>query len=150
MIRFRVSIASLMTLLVAGCATPERQVSDLSAPAAPRLTWQPSRQPQPVVNAPAARDLVIREHRFVTHSPQLNSDGEEQVLRLASCLRDTSAKIMIEPSNGTTVVPVNSSSMSSKLLKLDLERRQYVVQKLLTLGIPDAESRVVLQASTEA
>jgi hypothetical protein len=150
MIRFRVSIASLMTLLVAGCATPERQVSDLSAPAAPRLTWQPSRQPQPVVHAPAARDLVIREHRFVTHSPQLNSDGEEQVLRLASCLRDSSAKIMIEPSNGTAVVPVNSSSLSSKLLKLDLERRQYVVQKLLTLGIPDAESRVVLQASTEA
>jgi hypothetical protein len=31
--------------------------------------------------------------------------------------------------------------------KLDLQRRRFVIQKLLSLGIPDAEARVVLDGA---
>ena len=150
MSRFRGLIASLWALGVVGCASAERQVSDLSAPAAPRLTWQVAQKSEQPTKAPLAQDLVIREHRFVSHSAQLNSDGEDQVQRLATCLRASPAKITIEPSDGTPVLPATLSGTSVKPEKLDMERRRYVIQKLLTLGIPDAEARVVLQASPEA
>lgn len=147
MSRFRRSLASVLGVITIGCTSPERQVSDLSAPAAPRLTWQTTKKPDEAVKAPLAQDLVIREHRFVSHSAELNSDGEDQVTRLASCLKASPAKIMIEPSNGVPILPVTLTGNSDKSEKLDRQRRQYVVQKLLTLGIPDAESRVVLQSA---
>lgn len=145
MIRFRVSIAGLMAVAVIGCVSPERQVSDLRAPAAPRLNWQTAQKTEQPAKTPLAQDLVIREHRFVSHSAQLNSDGEDQVQRLASCLRASPAMIFIEPSDGVPIVPVTMPAAEDNSAKLDLQRRQYVVQKLLTLGIPDAEARVVLQ-----
>lgn len=142
----RISIASVLALIITGCASPERQVSDLSAPAAPRLTWQTAMKPEQPTKAPLAQDLVIREHRFVSHSAELNSDGEDQVVRLASCLKASPAKITIEPSNGTPILPVTVPGNPDKSEKLDQQRRQFVIQKLLTLGIPDAEARVVLQS----
>ncbi len=147
MCRFRVSIVSLLAL-AAGCVSGERQVSDLSAPAAPRLTWQKTEMPVQPVKAPLAQDLVIREHRFVSHSAQLNSDGEDQVVRLASSLRRSPAKIVIEPSEGAPILPATTNP--DKSANLDQQRREYVVQKLLNLGIPDAESRVGLQPSPSA
>ena len=149
MCRFRVSIVSLLTL-AAGCASPERQVSDLSAPAAPRLTWQKAEKTEQPAKAPLAQDLVIREHRFVSHSAQLNSDGEDQVVRLAGSLRASPAKIVIEPSDGAPILPATSKGIPDRSANLDQQRREYVVQKLLNLGIPDAESRVVLQPSPSA
>lgn len=144
---YRISIASSLALIAIGCTSPERQVSDLSAPAAPRLTWQTTKKTEQSVKAPLAQDLVIREHRFVSHSAELNSDGEDQVVRLASCLKTSPAKIMIEPSNGPPILPVTVPVNPEKSEKLDQQRRQFVVQKLLTLGIPDAEARVVLQSA---
>lgn len=150
MCRYCATVASLVALVTVGCASTEQRVSDLRAPAAPRLTWQNARQPQQPAKLPLAQDLVIREYRFVSHSAQLNSDGEDQVQRIASCLRASPAKITIELSNGTPIQPVTLSSTPDNSAQLDVQRRRYVIQKLLTLGIPDAESRVVLQTSPAA
>jgi hypothetical protein len=152
MFRIQSLIAMTLTVVAAGCVTPERQVSDLRAPAAPRLTWQAAQPRERSVQpkTPLAQDLVIREHRFVSHSDHLNSDGEDQVQRLAGCLRATPAKIVIEPSGSTAVSPTSLTSVPDKAEPLDLQRRRYVIQKLLTLGIPDAETRVVLQTSPAA
>jgi hypothetical protein len=96
--------------------------------------------------APKAGDLVIREHRFVSHSAELNSDGEDQVQRVAKALRTTPAKIKIEASGSA---PIQTAAMSGadNSTKLDLQRRRFVIQKLLSLGIPDAEARVVLDGA---
>ena len=145
MCRFRVSIVSVLAL-AAGCASSGRQVSDLTAPPVPHLTWQKAQKLEQPAKAPLAQDLVIREHRFVSHSAQLNSDGEDQVVRLATCLRTSTAKITIEPSDSTPILPATAAEDSLKSIDLDQKRREYVVQKLLNLGIPDAESRVVLES----
>lgn len=141
-------LAGLVAVAFAGCAGPERQVSDLSAPAAPRLSWSPSKKSEIPAKPLLAQDLVIREHRFLSHSPELNSDGEDQLQRLASNLKSSSAKITIESSGETPILPVTMPGNRDNSVKLDLQRRQYVVQKLLTLGIPDAESRVVVSNTT--
>ena len=150
MIRTSGWLAGLVAVAVAGCASPERQVSDLSAPAAPRLNWAPAKQVAAPVKPLLAQDLVIREHRFLSHSPELNSDGEDQLQRLASNLKSSPAKITIESSGETPILPVTMPGNKDNSVKLDLQRREFVVQKLLTLGIPDAASRVVVSNTPTA
>lgn len=147
MIRNRGWVVCLAVLLGSGCATPQGpQTADLTAPAAPRLEWARTHKADSEVAVPRAQDLVIREHRFVSHSPELNLDGEDQLQRVASAMRETPAKIVIESSSGAPVLAAAMSDTDDKSAKLDLQRRQYVIQKLLSLGIPDAETRVVLEA----
>lgn len=131
--------------VVTGCVSPDPQVSDLSTPPAPRLAWVRTSQAQPVASLVKQQDLVIREHRFVSHSAELNSDGEEQLQRILTALKNSSARIVIESSSGTPVLPVTLTGQSDAPVKLDLQRRQHIIQKLLLLGIPDAEKRVTLE-----
>lgn len=146
MIRNRGWVVCLGILLGSGCATPQGpQTADLTAPAAPHLEWARTHQGDSPVAAPRAQDLVIREHRFVSHSAELNLDGEDQIQRVAKALRETPAKIIIESSSGAPILAAAMSDTNEKSTKLDLQRRQYVIQKLLSLGIPDAEARVVLE-----
>lgn len=140
----------LAVLLGSGCAASRGpQTADLTAPAAPRLEWARAHQADSKASAPRAQDLVIREHRFVSHSAELNLDGEDQLQRVATALRQTPSKIVIESSSGAPILPATMSGTDDKSAKLDLQRRQYVIQKLLSLGIPDAEARVVLEASAK-
>lgn len=138
-------MACLVALMITGCASQEQRVSDLSAPPAPRLEWARVAPTRQVASAVPAKDLVIREHRFVSHSAELNSDGEDQIQRVANALKATPARIVIESSGGTPVLPATLTGSVDTSAKLDLQRRQYVIQKLLSLGIPDAEKRVVLE-----
>lgn len=137
-----------MAALVAGCATPQgQQTADLTAPSAPRMEWSRTASAKTATPTPRAQDLVIREHRFVSHSAELNLDGEDQVQKLALALRESPGKIVIESSSGTPILATSISQTPEISAKLDLQRRQFVIQKLLSLGIPDAESRVVLERS---
>jgi hypothetical protein len=143
-------LVCVVALIGSGCAaTPEHQTADLSAPPVPRLEWARRKTENATGAIPQAQDLVIREHRFVSHSAELNLDGEDQIQRLASALRETPVKIVIESSSGTPILTTAMSDTQDKSAKLDLQRRQYVIQKLLSLGIPDAESRVVLEPSSK-
>jgi hypothetical protein len=147
MIRYRLWVVCLAGLISFGCAAPSTQkTADLSAPPAPRMQWARNKQTADKAGEPRPQDLVIREHRFVSHSAELNLDGEDQVQRIANALRGTLAKITIEPSNGTPALTAAMSETATESSKLDLQRRQYVIQKLLSLGIPDAEERVVLES----
>jgi hypothetical protein len=150
MIRNRGWVVCLIVLLGSGCAAPQGpQTADLTAPPAPRLEWARAKQvaSNSKMGEPRAQDMVIREHRFVSHSPELNLDGEDQVQRIVTALRHTQAKIVIESSGGAPILATALSDTVDESSKLDSQRRQYVIQKLLLLGIPDAEDRVVLEPS---
>lgn len=150
MIRNRGWVVCLIALIGPGCATPQgQQTADLTTPAAPRLEWARTQKSEPQAAAPRAQDLVIREHRFVSHSAELNLDGEDQLQRVANALRETPAKIVIESSSSAPILSAAMSETDDKSAKLDLQRRQYVIQKLLSLGIPDAEARVVLEVASK-
>lgn len=134
----------VVVLMGSGCASSRGpQTADLTAPAAPRMDWKRTKTTASPAGELRDQDLVIREHRFVSHSAELNLDGEDQLQRIVTALRDSRAKIMIEPSGGT---PILMADMPDSADKLDVQRRQYVIQKLLSLGIPDAEERVVLKS----
>ncbi len=149
MIRNRGWLVCVVALIGSGCASPSApQTADLTAPPAPRLEWKRSIQTASNVGEPQAQDLVIREHRFVSHSPELNLDGEDQIQRIVTALRHTRAKIVIESSSGAPILATAISDTADEASKLDVLRRQHVIQKLLSLGIPDAEERVVLEPST--
>ncbi len=148
MIRNRGWVVCIVALIGSGCAAPSGpQTADLTTPPAPRLEWKRSQQIAAKPGEPVAQDLVIREHRFVSHSPELNLDGEDQIQRIVTALRHSRAKIRIESSGGAPILAAALSDTADESSKLDVQRRQYVIQKLLSLGIPDAEERVVLEPS---
>ena len=148
MIRFRGWMICLVALAGSGCAAPGGQQSaDLTAPPAPRMAWTRAARTAPT-SKPLPQDLVLREQRFMSHSAELNLDGEDQVQQIATALRDTRAKIVIESCSGVPLHGPAKSGSVDESSKLDLMRRQQVIKKLLSLGIPDAEERVVLEAST--
>jgi hypothetical protein len=135
-------------VLVSGCATSRQQAADLRAPAAPHLAWsRPIDAAKNRAQTVAQRkDLVIPEYRFLSHSAELSLEGEDQLQRVASVLRESPHQLVIESSGPTAALRVVSQRSPEESGKLDRERRQYVVQKLLSLGIPDAEMRVVLES----
>jgi hypothetical protein len=137
-----------LTGLGFGCAGSGQQTADLRSPPAPHLSWsQPSTNTKNRSQTAAkSQDLVIPEHRFLSHSPELSLEGEDQLQRVASALRESPHQLVIESSGPTAALRVVSQRPPEEAGKLDQERRQYVIQKLLSLGIPDAESRVVLES----
>lgn len=146
MIRHRGFAVIAIALFGTGCASaPGPSTADLTAPPSPRLEWKRTPQTASKSSAPRAQDLIIREHRFVSHSPELNLDGEDQIQRILAALKNSHAKIVIESCNGTPILPTALADNVHESSKLDVQRRQYVIQKLLSLGIPDAEERVVLE-----
>ncbi|MDB5385393.1 MAG: hypothetical protein JWM11_1039 [Planctomycetaceae bacterium] len=150
MVRNWKSAAGLLGLLSLGigCASSGEQAADLRSPPAPRLAWsRPSEDAKKQTQTIAqSKDLVIPEYRFVTHSPELSLEGEDQLQRIASVLRESPHQLVIESSGPTAALRVVSQRSPEESGKLDQERRQYVIQKLLSLGITDAESRVVLES----
>lgn len=145
--KLHVGLAGLLCLGI-GCANTSEQTADLSAPPAPRLAWsRPAEtargRPQ---NIAKSKDLVIPEHRFVSHSPELSLEGEDQLQRIASVLRESPHQLTIESSSPTAALRIVSQRSPEESGRLDQQRREYVIQKLLSLGIPDAESRVVLES----
>lgn len=134
--------------LVSGCATSREQSADLRPPAAPHLAW--SRTIDVAKNRTQAvtqqKDLLIPEYRFLSHSAELSLEGEDQLQRIASALRESQHQLVIESSGPTAALRVVSQRSPEESGKLDQERRQFVVQKLLSLGIHDAEARVVLES----
>lgn len=146
MIRKWSGLICLAAFGLAGCATPQaQQTADLTAPSVPKMDWSRTPAAKIAAKTPQAQDLVIREHRFVSHSAELNLDGEDQLQQIALALRETPAKIVIESSSGMPILAAPKAEQRDNFIKLDQQRRRFVIQKLLSLGIPDAESRVVLE-----
>ena len=135
-------------LLTLGCSSTTEKSADLRSPPAPQLAWtHPKRSAEPrSEKATRARDLVIHEHRFVSRSAELNLEGEDQLQRLAGTLRESPHKLVIESSGASPALRVVSQQTPEESGKLDRQRREYVIQQLLSLGIADAESRVVLES----
>lgn len=88
--------------------------------------------------------MILREHRFVADSAELNFDGENQLERVAVSLKDSQQYITIESSQSAPMFDVTPLSHDQETTELDAERRKFVVEKLLGLGVADAEARVVL------
>lgn len=147
--KFAACLAGLICL-GAGCAQTGEQSADLRSPPAPRLAWvRPDKaKPREFTAAEKSADLVIHEHRFMSHSAELNLEGEDQLQRIAATLRDTPHQLVIESSGPTPALRVVSQRSPEESGRLDQLRREYVIQQLLSLGIPDAESRVVLESNT--
>ena len=93
-------------------------------------------------------DFVIYQHEFKRDNEMLNLGGEDHVKQIAArLLSGHEAMVVIERSMASTApgsefqYPVNPNP------DLDLRRREIVVRSLAAMGIPDAETRVLVAPS---
>jgi hypothetical protein len=98
-----------------------------------------------------ASDFVIYEHEFQMYSTRLNYAGEDHVKQIAARIHaGMQFPVLVERSqhsvnpNDKYKYPVHLNP------ELDLRRREVIVQILVTLGVPDAEQRVVISPSLTA
>jgi len=137
--------ASLLSL-AGGCC---RNVCNAVPPPAPLGTISDGIWQAQETNAEAS-DFVIHEHEFIGNTAHLSPAGEQHVKQIAVRVRGGNGMppapfpVLIEPSSMSVRegdrygYPVHNSP------ELDLERRQFIVHALTTMGVPDAESRVVV------
>lgn len=91
-----------------------------------------------------ASDFVVYEHEFQGNSARLNDAGEDHVKQIAARVEKTPFPVIIAQSKITprpeTVhkYPVHHNE------ELDLRRREVIVQALGSMGVQDAEKRVVV------
>jgi len=91
-----------------------------------------------------ASDFVIHEHEFVGNSVRLNQAGEEHVKQIAARAAQVPFPILVEPSSMTIRPDTKFKYPIHNDPELDLQRRALIVQALGTMGVTDAEQRVVV------
>ena len=130
----------LSALLVMGCTRDRDRGRAASAPLAPGVaTTHDLVATEPVTLQP--HDFLLREHEFVDHTARLNVAGEDRLELLASGIADAEFPIIIEPSSNA---PPGTTGTESGEPALDVQRREAVVQRLLSMGIADAHERVTI------
>jgi hypothetical protein len=112
-------------------------------------------------NAERAK-LVIYNHEFELNKPEwehrlnrpydgpprgfrLTPSGQDHVRQIASILAETGEDMVVIERNQTSLREATEYKYSVHYGdKLDLERREIVVQALESLGVPDAKNRVIV------
>jgi|GEM_PF-2903048 len=135
----RLAAALCAAVILSGCAG-ERMQKRLRVPHLPERVLRPRMRAE-MPRSPQHRpeDFVLRERDFVTRSERLNVVGEDRVREMARTLPETSFSVILEP-----VVSQGSAETDAADDQLNRKRRAYVVERLLGLGVPDAESRVLV------
>lgn len=136
------TVAALAAMMIAGCAKERCRTVGAYRPAPLGAISDPIWQEQEA-NAEAS-DFVVHEHEFVGNSARLNHGGEEHVKQIAVRAAETPFPVLVEPSSMTARpqdkygFPVHGND------ELDLARRQVIVNALASMGVDDAEDRVVV------
>jgi len=137
------SIAACTAMMVVGCSQCERCGSMGDIRPAPLGTISDSVWQQQESNAEAS-DFVIHEHEWDGNNVVLNSAGKDHVKQIAVRAAETPFPIIIERASMSVdryskyKYPVHGDEA------LDGQRRQLVVNALLTMGVQDADDRVVV------
>lgn len=91
-----------------------------------------------------ASDFVIHEHEFIGNTARLNKAGEEHIKQIAARSWGAPFPIIVErnsmslPGDRANEFPVHGDE------QLDARRRALIVNALVTLGVGDADARVVV------
>lgn len=91
-----------------------------------------------------ASDFVVHEHEFIGNSARLNKAGEEHVKQIAARAGAVPFPILVEPCSMSVQEGTKYKFPVHNDPELDLQRRALIVQALVTLGVQDAENRVLV------
>ncbi len=141
-----------MLLAAAGCTTPSLYYQ---APPPPQMLGTVVDQINQTQEANAeASKFVIYQHEFqlnqatekhVADGVKLNEQGEDHVKRIAENLRNGAPYPVVIERSQTSAKPDTTYRYPVHLNPdLDMRRREVVVRALTRMGIPDADTRVVV------
>lgn len=91
-----------------------------------------------------AIDFVVREHEWMGNSALLTEAGKDHVKQIAARANQQVFPILIEPSSKSVRADATYQFPVSNDSELDASRRAMLVEALQMLGVPDADSRVVV------
>lgn len=91
-----------------------------------------------------ASDFVLYRHEFDGDTVRLNDLGASHLKQIAARVEKTPFPILIEPSDLAVKEGTEYGYPIHPDPELDHNRRKVVVQALLSMGVPDAEQRVVI------
>ncbi|MEX0701509.1 MAG: hypothetical protein WD069_05375 [Planctomycetales bacterium] len=141
----KTAVAAALAVGTTGCCCHrDQQCSSVSPPAPLGALIDPIFQ-EMEANAEAS-DFAIPEHEFKGNTAILNTAGEEHVKQIAVRAADVPFPIIIQPSSmsfeseepDAFEYPVHNNR------ELDVERHKVVVAALQSMGVADAERRVVV------
>ena len=139
-----VTLSLTLVISAVGCAGKTCEPCASVDPPAPLGTLSDPIWELQETNGEASNDFVIREHEFIGNTPRLNARGEDHVKQIAVRLNNTPFPVMVEPSSMTTREGDRYDYAVHNDPELDLKRRDLVVQALETMGVTDADQRVVV------
>lgn len=119
------------------CVTPPMPLGTLSDP-----IWKTHES-----NAEAS-DFVIPEHEWVANTESLNDAGISHLMRIIARVHQTPFPVVIEPSSQSVREMTEHKLPNHSDIKLDLRRRDLIVEILMRRGIADAPSRVQVGPAT--
>jgi len=137
-------LAVVALLAIPGCTPPWRH-----------FYRQPVAQAVGTDGAPVPQDrelheqkfhFLVRTHEFERDSATLNPDGQEHVRQIAARLLDgQDVVVVVERSKGSVQAITDCEYRLHDDLPLDLQRGTVVFHALASLGIVDAERRVLVR-----
>lgn len=136
----------LTGLLVCGCQILPIQRSGSRTPGAPAHLGVVNDQVFMTQEANAeASDFVIYDHEFQGDTVRLNTGGEDHVKQIgARLMAGEQFPVLVERSFSSVVKGTDNPFPVSPNPEMDLQRRAVVVTVLQSMGIPDAEQRVIV------
>lgn len=95
-----------------------------------------------------ASDFVIHEHEWVANSETLNDAGINHLMRITARVHQAPFPIVIEPSSQSTRETTEHKFPIHNDIKLDMRRRDLIVETLMKRGVTDAQNRVQVGPAT--
>ena len=89
-----------------------------------------------------ASDMVIHEHEWVANTTALNDAGINHLMRLMSRVHQVPFPIVIEPSSQSVREETEHKFPIHNDIKLDMSRRDLIVDTMMKRGVTDAQNRV--------
>ena len=86
--------------------------------------------------------MVIHEHEWVANSTALNDAGINHLMRLMSRVHQVPFPIVIEPSSQSVREETEHKFPIHNDIKLDMSRRDLIVDTMMKRGVTDAQNRV--------
>ncbi len=95
-----------------------------------------------------ASDFVVHEHEWVANSNSLNDAGISHLMRIAARVQQAPFPIVIEPSSQSAREETEHTFPIHNNIKLDMSRRDVIVESLMRRGVADAPNRVQVGPAT--
>lgn len=142
------ALAMVALLAIPGCTPPWKHFD--RQPVAQAVGTDGAPVPQDGERREQTFHFLVRAHEFEPDSATLNPDGQEHVKQIAARLLDgQDVVVLVERSGGSVQAITDCEYRLHDDLPLDLQRGRAVVHALASLGIVDAERRVVVRQYDE-